>query len=208
MTNFDLGMLKQNIKLLLRNNGMTQQQLAEVLGMSQSNVSKALNEDEKKCFTVEQIYTIAEHFQVSIDSLFGRVNGEKLSGGQRTLAALIAALLNDGTAKSTNITAEDVVYKLRVTYPKQSRYRDSEVHSYNAIYFPNYWDPSNKSADDDERKRLSNEASQYGNESGNAPLNAFLQKYIDILRVYKDGQISKEAYEIVLKDYLGQLPET
>ena len=68
---FDQNILKRNIKELLKNKNITQQQLAQTIGMSQSNVSKALSEGDKKCFTVEQIYSIADHFGVSIDWMLG-----------------------------------------------------------------------------------------------------------------------------------------
>ena len=45
MQKFDILILKRNINSLLKNKGVTQQQLADVLGMSQSNVSKALSEN-------------------------------------------------------------------------------------------------------------------------------------------------------------------
>ena len=71
MQKFDIDILKRNINSLLKNKGVTQQQLADALGMSQSNVSKALSEREKKCFTVEQII-MAPGNQTSSDK--GMVN--------------------------------------------------------------------------------------------------------------------------------------
>ena len=42
--NFEL--LQQNIRELIKRNGITQQQLANIAGMTQANVSKALNPGE------------------------------------------------------------------------------------------------------------------------------------------------------------------
>lgn len=208
MTNFDLEMLKQNIKQLLKNKGMTQQQLAEVLGMSQSNVSKALNEDEKKCFTVEQIYTIAENFQVSIDSLFGRDTNRRAKAGQREIASFLAALLSDETAKSKDIKITEDVYEVDFSSGMFDTKHEKRDIPYKAVYFPDYWNPGESAKNDEEYQELYSVASQCGNETRNIKLNIFLRKFTDILRVYQEGQISREAFEIVLKDYLGQLPET
>ena len=44
MSNYDNDILIQNVRKLMEDNNITQQQLADILGMSQSNVSKALSE--------------------------------------------------------------------------------------------------------------------------------------------------------------------
>ena len=48
--NFEL--LQQNIRELIKRNGITQQQLANIAGMTQANVSKALNPGEKNQSTI------------------------------------------------------------------------------------------------------------------------------------------------------------
>lgn len=63
--------LISNIKNLMKNNNMTQQELAEVLDMSQPNISKALSVSDTKSFTLDQVVGIAKHFNVSIDWLVG-----------------------------------------------------------------------------------------------------------------------------------------
>lgn len=63
--------LISNIKNLMKNNNMTQQELAEVLDISQPNISKALSVSDTKSFTLDQVVGIAKHFNVSIDWLVG-----------------------------------------------------------------------------------------------------------------------------------------
>lgn len=63
--------LISNIKNLMKNNNMTQQELAEVLDMSQPNISKALSVSDTKSFTLDQVVGIAKHFNVTVDWLLG-----------------------------------------------------------------------------------------------------------------------------------------
>lgn len=46
--NYDKYILIENINHLLADKGMTQAQLGEILGMSQPNIRKALNKNDKK----------------------------------------------------------------------------------------------------------------------------------------------------------------
>ena len=210
MQKFDIDILKRNINSLLKNKGVTQQQLADALGMSQSNVSKALSEREKKCFTVEQIFGIADYFGVSIDWLLGFETALKMATGPRAIAAFIARLLESGAVKSAPVTIEEEIYKVVYNdhgFP-DSDHEKREV-TYNALYFPNYWYPNDIAKDDFELDELVQEMFQCGNENDkNVHLNSFLEKYLAILPLYRRQQMSEEPYRIVLKDYLQKLTET
>ena len=209
MPRFNLDILKRNIKKLLKNKNITQQQFADKIGMSQSNVSKALNEEDKKCFTLEQICSIAECLGVSIDWLLGHEASQKIPTSQRAIGTLLAELLSRGDAKCSTIQVHEPVYVLdydtRNGYPEYTH--SEQDNPYLAIYFPNYWDPDELAKNDDEFEELYAEAKQLGNDTANVPVNIFLKKFVDILNVYKDKQISEEVYQIVLKDYLNQLRE-
>lgn len=62
MSELNFQLLEENIRMLLVKNNITQQKLAEIAGMTQANVSKALNRNEKKRFTLDQVYRIAQYF--------------------------------------------------------------------------------------------------------------------------------------------------
>lgn len=208
MQKFDSLILKRNINALMQNKAITQQQLATEIGMSQSNVSKALSERDKKCFTVEQIFSIAEFFGISIDQLVGHDTSKTAAKGQRAVGAFIADLIAEGKAKTTEIVITEEVYSLVYNgygYPDGTH--EKRKNKYLALYFPNYWDPAELAKDEEEYRDLCSEAEQCGNDTRNVALNEFIGKYLDILRVYKQKQISEEAYQIVLKDYLSQLKE-
>ncbi len=207
MQKFDSEMLKRNIKSLMKNSDIHQQELADAIGMSQPNISKALNENDKKCFTVEQIFSIADYFGVSIDQLVGHNAAKKASQGQRAVGEFIAGLLADGTAKMTEVEIQEEVFN---PIYDSNGFRKSRLFpkiKYPALYFSNYWNPRDLAKDDDELKDLFDEAEQVGNENQNAALNSFLEKYVKILKLYKDNQLPEEAYQIVLRDYLSKLNE-
>ena len=71
MSNYDSDIMIKNIKSHMSKKGITQEKQAEILGMSQSNGSKALNTKDKKSFTLDQVIGIAKFFHVSVDSLIG-----------------------------------------------------------------------------------------------------------------------------------------
>ena len=209
MSEFNQDIAKRNINELLRNKGMTQQQFAEVIGMSQSNVSKALNKEEKKFFTVEQIYSIANHFGVSIDWILGYKTSDQPARAPRAIGAFLAELLSSKEAKVIPIKIRETVYE--IDFDPRNLEQKCEVtdpeNTYLSIYFPNYWNPDEFGKTEKEKHESFNEAYQIGNSTRNGPLNKFLSKYVEILKVFNEDQISEEAYQIVLKDYLSQLRE-
>lgn len=207
MPKFNNNILKQNIKSLLKNKNITQQQLAHTIGMSQSNVSKALSEGDKKSFTVEQIYSIADHFEVSIDWMLGYETAARNAKGLRAIGAFLAELLSARNARCTPIEIHDTVYSIDY-HPRNGHHSINVLeqdNTYLAIYFPNYWNPHELANTEEEFDVLYAEATQLGNETRNIPLNLFIQKYVEILKVFQNNQISEEAFHIVLNDYLSQL---
>ena len=91
MPKFDRNILIQNIDLLIKKAGINKSKLASDLGMSQPNVSKALNPKEKKCFTLEQVIDIADYFDVTIDSLVGSPKTDTIvsADSSRDIAAFL-----------------------------------------------------------------------------------------------------------------------
>lgn len=208
MSHFHPDILKRNIKDLMSNNGITQQQLAEILCMSQSNISKALNENEKKSFTLEQVYNIATHFNISIDALCGNSMPELVNTGPRAIASFISHALEQGDAKYTAIEIEENVFEIDYNarpYPDCVNKR--KMVKYPAFYFPDYFDPFEGAKSDEEYQERYSEVRVTGNDTKNILVNEFFRKYIPICNLYRKKELAEDAYLVVLKDFLSRVPD-
>lgn len=68
---YDISILKKNIKNLMKEKHITQTALANKAGMDQSRISAILNGKTSDCFTVPQLVYIARALNVSTDTLLG-----------------------------------------------------------------------------------------------------------------------------------------
>ena len=148
MLNFDKTILIQNIDKLMNEAHMTQTDLGNVLGMSQPNVSRALNPDDKKCFTLEQVVGISKHFNISIDQLVG--NHEVYnSSSPRSIASFFVDLLSNEIAASVDIKVKEHTYIEQPGWPPKTKYEYKE-NTYPAFYLSSYLQlPDNASIDDE-----------------------------------------------------------
>lgn len=206
MLNYDSDILIQNIHKLMEDNNITQQQLANILGMSQSNVSKALSESDKKSFTLDQVVGIAKHFRVSIDMLVGNFRAQNHDIGPRAVSEYLVRLIEHEDIKIFKHPIEEEIYSIE--YDSRS-YEPNCTHeiktvNYNAFYFPAYWCiPDNVS--NDEASELYAEITQCGNETSHYQTNKFLHQFLQIHALYKQKALEEETYRTVVSDLLGHL---
>ena len=102
MSEWKHDILVENIRALLKRHDMTQQQLAEITGMTQANVSRALNPNDKRHFTLEQVICISQHFGVPIDELVGNKVPQDAATSPRAVLALDAYMRKYQINKRTN----------------------------------------------------------------------------------------------------------
>ena len=211
MSVFDRDILIQNIEMHRKKENITKTQLASILGMSQPNVSKALNPNEKKCFTLEQVINIADYFNVTIDSLVGSPKTDTIvsANNPRDIAAFLAQCIENEKATVAEYSVEETVFvedydprELFCNYKKTTQ----EVR-YPILYFSDYWSPSLISETDEEYAELQQEAFQCGNQTGNVPINNFLRHFLQIHTLYKKGELAEETYRTVVQDLLNHVPE-
>ena len=203
MPNYDTSILIQNIRTLMRDKGITQEKLADILGMSQSNVSKALSENDKKSFTLDQVVGIAKHFSVSVDMLVGNQRTAVISKSPRAIAAFLADIIASHDAKYTTVEIEEDVFE--VTYdPYPSSQNEKRTISYPAIYLPSYWSLADYGGDDGEAYA---EATQCGNDTQMQPVNDFLKQFKEIFTIYDHDGLSEDTYKTVVADLLSHLRE-
>lgn len=204
--NFEL--LQQNIRELIKRNGITQQQLANIAGMTQANVSKALNPGEKKQFTINQIFRIAQHFGTSIDELTGNKATEVTATSPRSVLSFITTLMCERIMKATSVTIDEWVYE---PYYNEHGYPDCKPEKrsieYPAFYFPDFHDVYDFATDDHEAEETNYEFLSCGNETKYKHLNEVLKKFLPLIRLYHETEIPEEAFKMVLDGYLNQLKD-
>ena len=139
MSELNFELLQENIRLLMKNKGITQNELAEIAGMTQPNISKALNPEAPKQFTIDQVYRIAPHFRVSIDELTGNAEAKKASYTPRAILAFVIELLSTDTARVTMSSNTEEIFHTDYNGFSPSCTHTFEEVEYPAIYFPSYF---------------------------------------------------------------------
>lgn len=208
MPELNKDLLKENIRKLLDDKGVTQAELAEITGMSQPNVSKALNPKDKKCFTVDQLFAIAQHFGVSLDELTGNKVAEQASTSPRAVFAFITALYKHRLIRFKEITDQETVYEEQYNSHGYPEYRRVEKElKYLSFFFPNYMDPWEYSVSDDDYFTTDAEFSICGNDSKFINLNLFLKDFLPIIKLHRNGQVAEKPFQMILDDYLANLSD-
>ena len=206
MAFYDSDILIRNIKQLMADNDITQEQLAEILGMSQPNVSKALSERDKKAFTLEQVVGIAKHFGTSVDMLVGNYKAKYIGTSPRAIAAFIAEVLDNHVGLLRKIPSEEDIYEINpYDNPYDGASYRKATNEYQALYLPNYWPVPKDCAPDNE---VLTEYSQVGNGTRMFEVNTFLQQFKEIFDIYDRHGLSEETYQTVLADLLSHLNDT
>lgn len=206
MSNYDTDILIQNIKSLMKDKGVTQEKLAEILGMSQSNVSKALSERDKKSFTLDQVVGIAKHFDVSIDMLVGNHRTAAIATSPRVIATFLSEIIANHDADIFIYEKEEDVFE-----PYYDAYTNSpscthktKTVKYPAIYLPGYWQVPDRAINEDTDAAIS-EAVQVGNDTRMQPVNMFLLHFQEIFSIFEKGDLSENTYKSVVADMLSRL---
>lgn len=209
MAEMNFTLLRLNIRNLLKKHGITQAELATIAGMNQSNVSKALSAKDPKEFTLDQVYRISQHFGISIDELVGNTAARNAETSPRAALAFFTKLLCDSKLRYTTVTVPEWVYEYEynpIGYPECfGREKDVE---YQAFYFPKYQhleDYARNPLVTDED--LHDEFRSVGNGSNLQQLNEILEKFLPMVKLYRETEIPDEAFQMVLNGYLEQLPE-
>lgn len=207
MSELNFELLEKNIRLLLEKKRISQQQLAEIAGMTQANVSKSLNPNEKKHFTLDQVYRIAQYFGISIDSLVGNTPTFSSTSDIREAFLFIVKFLCAGNLRTEEMTITERVYEPhydQVGYGECTSY-DKE-NDYPVFFFPDYrrFSDYSRLSEQDELD-LHMEFSACGNGTNFLSLNQVLKKIIPLIAQYRDGDIPEEAFQMIVDGYLKQL---
>lgn len=198
MKNIDFSILKRNIRKHMESNNMSQQQLANVLGMSQSNLSKRLKiDDDSHRFTLEQVCLIAEHFNVSLDDLVG-IRPKEPEMSTENICELMSHLIRKYQIVHFKHQVEEEEWTPSTGI---DCYIQKKVVDYDAFYFPNYITPPDY-FDEFRLDDLQDEVRACGNElPNNMAINNFLHRFIDAFEKYDSGVYSEDDYNILIDAY-------
>lgn len=208
MSEWKHDMLVENIRVLLKRHDMTQQQLAEITGMTQANVSRALNPNDKRHFTLEQVICISQHFGVPIDELVGNKVPQDAATSPRAVLAFLSALLCSANVRATLVTKEELIYDQYINdqgYPDCTRVK-KEIE-YPAFYFPDYMRVRDYAFCESEYDEVDMDFCMGGNETKFLRMNEILKKFIPMTKLYRSKEIPEEAFQMILAGYLDQLPD-
>ena len=208
MSNYDREILIRNIKKLMDDNGITQVTLGGILGMSQSNVSKALSTTDKKNFTLDQLVGIANHFHTSIDILLGNRQAANRDVSPRAVAEYFVRLIEQGEIKVFTHSEEEMIYEPYFDF--EGRGYDYKQYkktvNYDAFFFPSYWHIP-EGLEYEEERLLYDEITQCGNNTRHIHTNKFFHQFLQIYNLYKQKSLEEETYRTVVTDLLSHLRE-
>lgn len=206
---FDNDILIQNIQKLMNANNITQCMLADILGMSQSNVSKALNKNDKKSFTLNQVVGIAKYFNTSIDVLLGNDNVRLPGRSPRDIASFIVQLIEKGDFVVFDHNVEELVYDVNYDDEGYPYTTSSEINNlYHAFYLPSFWQvPKDSSISNEEKQDMWAEINSCGNTGRHYSTNKVIHQFLQIYAMYKQKGLEEETYRTVVKDLLNHLSD-
>ena len=208
MPNYDKSILFRNIKEYMNINHITQISLADRLGMSQPNISKALNVNDKKSFTLAQIIDISDYFKISVDKLLGRDIEENFSLSLRSIAKMLVRLIENDDIRFIESPVEEDAYELEFDYEEMTErvaYNKKTVN-YKCFYFPLYWSIPNDIPYHDQQE-LYYERNQVGNGSRHDKTNSFIDTFYSIFLLYKQKMLNEESYKTVIESLINNLPD-
>lgn len=203
MSDFNNDILISNIQKLMSNRALTQERMAEALGMSQPNFNHAIHSTGGKRFTIEQIFDIAHYFGVSIDWLMGNQGSETIT--PRAAAEFITKAVTSGAAKLTPFTVEEDNYCTDEFTPPG--HMQKTTVKYWAVYFPSFWDPRIDVIDEDDLRNKLALAQAGGNETPFWALNAYMDKFESFYELLKSRSMDEEDFQTLVAKHLNRIEE-
>lgn len=204
MPELNHNILKRNIKSLMKYHNLTQAQLAEIAGMTQPNVSKALNGNST--FSLDQVFRIAQHFNTSIDLLTENKFVYNTTEGPLAVIKFLIKLLVSGKMRTTKITVNETWYTEEIVDGKYSnKYQQPVEVTYNAFYFQSLFSLDDFAFDDQGKEELHYKFIKNGNVSSFHYMNDQLEKILPIIPIYRNGGLEKDIFSGIMKKYIDEL---
>jgi len=211
MSELNVDIIINNVKSLMKEHNCTQDEFAERIGTTQSNLSKFLNQTEdksknktNKMLTVVQLYNISQEFNVSLDWLIANQEQEQFDTDNRTIASFLAKLYEEERIIFKPIKIEEYAFTpVENRMPTDIYPYDGGLRkvNYSAIIFPQYEQPK-----ENDVLTLSEQMEYYANEGNEFEYNIVLNKFFDGLQHIKklrtDNLLTDEQYEILKQNLI------
>lgn len=209
MTDDNYEILVKNIEMLMQNKNMIPADLIRETGISQSQVSKALSRTQKTQFTFEQIWAIADYFNVSIDFLVGRKSTTTISeqSSNKEICKVLMQLIESEVVTCPEIEIEEDMYEevmgLHSGYPCEWK---KGTNQYRMFYFSNYINPDTEGLDEFTLDELGQDFLINGNYNQKSKeINDFLTYFFKLYDLYKHNNLEREIFEQAISDRLDKL---
>lgn len=192
------------IKDLMKEKNESQTHIAEnVLGIQQSNLSAALNPQNSRRLTLEQYITLADHWDISLDTLFGRdKEKQEVLISARDICESIMYLLKTKRTRLGKVTIKEKdLTEKKDFYGKIPE----KVNTYSALLFPNYDTTSeNFKHRLDIRERI--DGGIYINEDPvNQSINTFIDEFTELENFKNNNNFPEKAYRAAINAYLDEV---
>lgn len=209
MTDDNYEILVRNIEMLMQNKNMIPADLIRETGISQSQVSKALSRTQKTQFTFEQIWAIADYFNVSIDFLVGRKSTTTISeqSSNKEICKVLMQLIESEVVTCPEIEIEEDMYEevmgLHSGYPCEWK---KGTNQYRMFYFSNYINPDTEGLDEFTLDELGQDFLINGNYNQKSKeINDFLSYFFKLYDLYKHNNLEREIFDQAISDRLDKL---
>ena len=204
MSDFDINILKTNIKALMKEHGEKQSDLSDLLGISQPNISQCLNTNEKRCFTLEQAFLIANHYGTTIDALVGNAKKDSHDLSPRSICSWLVALLEKRIIYYFEHEVEDEIYTPQAGYEYDVH---EQKNKYYGFYFPSYFYPP-KIVQEWQLEEMEYDAKTLGNAlRENMDINIFLNRFMDDFEKHQGLEMDDATYDVVKKAFMDAIPD-
>ena len=235
MPNYNNDILIKNIKQLMKDNGVSQLQLAKDLLSNQSNISKCLSGN--KTISIEFAYQIAYRFGVSIDYLCNDHSEElKTTANEEPFAAIeeepaktydspaqilikvctaLATIFKTSTPRTYSFELREEVYiedtdeygnEIGYFYQKKDSLGLDPTNKYTSLYFPNYSKIQRSFDNRGDADEYFAILQECGNSNDiNRNINKFLKQLTDLHTVYLEGSMTPESYHNAIDSNLAAL---
>ncbi|MCD7868276.1 MAG: helix-turn-helix transcriptional regulator [Clostridiales bacterium] len=191
--------LKQNIKNLMKEYNIPQSKIADVTGASQPQVSKSLKMDSNTFFSVEELFAIADFFQVSVDALSEAE--APISGRGKSTPGDICKTLVSICDSEYGIGMGRVLKSWKGNGFKEESATGVSISRSVAVEVTDWPLPDSQSM----TSQLTSSTCLALFLDAGAFANDFVDKVKRIKEMYNCGQLDQEMYDVLLQKYLNDV---